>query len=208
MFCLEDWFLVIVWILFLGDWLLRVMIPFKIKHIPEVSSTNTVALEEVRRGTSEGLVITADYQSSGRGKPGRPWVSPWGKNLLCSILLRPPLKPAQAPLLTQVACRAVAKVLKEKYDIASAFKRPNDVTVGSKKICGTLVEAVTTTSKLEAVVIGIGLNINSQADEIPPEGTSMKLIGNREYPLSDVLGFILDELGQKLDELYRTGTIK
>ena len=184
------------------------MFQFTIRHIAEVSSTNTVALEEAKQGAREGLVITADHQTAGRGKPGRQWLSPSGKNLLCSVLLRPPLSPAQAPILTQVACRAVAKVLKEKYDIASKFKRPNDVMVGSRKICGILVEALSTSSRLEAVVIGIGLNVNSEKVEMPEEATSMKLIAGKIYPRDKILGNILEELATKLEEFYSTKTIK
>ena len=178
---------------------------FKIRHIPEVSSTNTVALEEAKQGAQEGLVITSDYQTAGRGKPGRQWLSPAGKNLLCSILLRPPLSPAQAPILTQVACRTVAKVLKEKYAIASEFKRPNDVMVGSRKICGILTEACSSPSKLEAVVIGIGLNVNAEAEGLPPEGVSMKVLKGTFFSMNEILDHILTELGEKCNELYRNG---
>lgn len=184
------------------------MIQFTVRHIPEVSSTNTVALEEAKRGTPEGLVITADYQTAGRGKPGNIWISPLGKNLLFSILLRPPLSPAQAPMLTQVACRAVAKVLKEKYHIASEFKRPNDVMVGSRKICGTLVEALSTPSVLEAVVIGVGLNVNAETTELPSEGISMGLLIKKTVSREDLLWHILNELGQKLHELYKNRSIR
>jgi BirA family transcriptional regulator, biotin operon repressor / biotin---[acetyl-CoA-carboxylase] ligase len=183
------------------------MIHFKIRHTAEVSSTSTVAMEAARQGAPEGLVITADHQTAGRGKPGRQWLSPPGKNLLCSVLLRPPLTPAQAPMLTQIACRAVAKVLKEKYDIVSEFKRPNDVMVNSKKICGTLVESFSTQSRLEAVVVGIGLNVNAEAAELPPEGVSIKLLTGIEYPIDDILGHLLDELGHKCGELYKNTMI-
>ncbi len=179
------------------------MVQFTIRRIPEVSSTNTVALEEARRGAPEGLVIVTDYQTSGRGKPGNSWVSPKGKNLLFSILLRPPLSQAQAPMLTQVACRAVAKTLKEKYDIDSEFKRPNDVMIGQRKICGILVEAISTPSRLEAVVVGIGLNVNTETSELPPNGTSMKLVTDRETSLEDLLGHILDEFCKKIHEFYK-----
>jgi len=181
---------------------------FHIETLGEVTSTNTLLLERARQGAPEGLVLTAQCQTAGRGKPGRQWTSPTGKNLLCSILLRPPLSPAQAPMLTQVACRAVAKVLKEKYDIASEFKRPNDVMVGSRKICGTLVESISSKGKLEAVVIGIGLNVNAETSELPPEGVSMKTLIKKECSIKEILDSILEELGQKADELYRTGTIK
>ena len=184
------------------------MIPFQIEKLGEVTSTNTLLLERARQGAPEGLVIVASHQTAGRGKPGKQWLSPAAKNLLCSILLRPPLSPAQAPMLTQIACRAVAKVLKEKYDIASEFKRPNDVMVGSRKICGILTEAISSQSKLEAVVIGIGLNVNAEDSELPPEGVSMKALTGIMSSTDEALSHILDELGRKIHELYETGTIK
>ncbi|HNX68242.1 MAG TPA: biotin--[acetyl-CoA-carboxylase] ligase [Candidatus Omnitrophota bacterium] len=184
------------------------MIHFQIRYIPEVTSTNTVALEEATQGAAEGLVILTDHQTSGRGKPGNDWFSPRGKNLLFSVLIRPPLRTDQAPLLTQIACRAVAKVLKEKYAIGSEFKRPNDVMVGNKKICGTLVEALSTGTELEAAVIGIGLNVNAEAPELIPTAISMKMITGKTYPLEEILEGILDELNDKLREWYKTGTIK
>jgi BirA family biotin operon repressor/biotin-[acetyl-CoA-carboxylase] ligase len=184
------------------------MIQFQIEKLAEVTSTNTLLLERAKNGAPEGLVLTAQRQTAGRGKPGRQWISPFGKNLLCSILLRPPISQAQAPMLTQIACRAVAKVLKEKYDIASEFKRPNDVMVGSKKICGTLVEALSSPSKLEAVVIGIGLNVNAETSELPEEGVSMKFLSGSSYSLAKVLDHILNELAHKVNEFYMTGTIK
>jgi BirA family biotin operon repressor/biotin-[acetyl-CoA-carboxylase] ligase len=183
------------------------MIHFKIRHVAEVTSTNTMVLEAAKQSAQEGFVLVADHQTAGRGRPGRQWLSPPGKNLLCSILLRPPLSPAQAPMLTQIACRAVAKVLRENYDIASEFKRPNDVVVGSQKICGTLVESFSTPSKLEAVVIGIGLNVNAEASELPPEGISMRTLKNIEYSRDEILGHILDELAHKSSELYKNSSI-
>ena len=184
------------------------MMAFQIEKLGEVPSTNTLLLERARQGASEGLVLVAECQSAGRGKPGNQWISPAGKNLLFSVLLRPPLGPAQAPMLTQIACRAVAKVLKEKYDIPSEFKRPNDVMLSSKKICGTLVEALSSHSKLESVVIGIGLNVNAEKAAIPEEATSMKLTTGKTYSRDEILGYILEELALKLEEFYSTKTVK
>lgn len=184
------------------------MIQFQIEKLEEITSTNTLLLERAKRGAPEGLVIMTDYQIAGRGKPGRQWISPKGKNLLFSVLLRPPITSSQAPLLTQIACRVVAKVLKEKYDIASKFKRPNDVMVGSRKICGTLVEAVASPSKLEAVIVGIGLNVNAEATELPKEGVSMRDLIGKTYSRDEILGYILKELAVKLEEFYRTQTIR
>ena len=184
------------------------MIQFQIRHIPEVTSTNTVVLDEATQGATEGLVVRTDHQTEGRGKPGNIWISPRDKNLLFSALLRPPLRPDQIPLLTQIACRAVAKTLKEHYGIASEFKRPNDIMVGPKKVCGTLVEALSTPTKVEAAVIGIGLNVNAEPEELPDEGISMKIITGQTYSLEEILEFILEELSDRVEEIYKTGTIR
>jgi BirA family biotin operon repressor/biotin-[acetyl-CoA-carboxylase] ligase len=184
------------------------MIQFQIRHIPEVTSTNTVVLEEATQGAAEGLVVRTDHQTEGRGKPGNIWLSPRGKNLLFSALLRPPLRPDQIPFLTQIACRAVAKTLKKHYAIETEFKRPNDLMVGSKKICGTLVEALSTPTMVEAAVIGIGLNVNADSNELPEEGISMKMLTRKVYSLEEILEFILEELGERAAELYKTGTIR
>lgn len=184
------------------------MIHFQIRHIPEVTSTNTFVLEEARQGAEEGLVVHTDFQTNGRGKPGSKWVSPRGKNLLFSALLRPPLRPDQAPFLTQIACRAVAKTLKEKYAIESVFKRPNDLMIGPKKICGTLVEAISSQNKLEAAVVGIGLNVNANTPELPEGAVSMTMVTGQTYSREDILEDILEELNDRIEELYKTGTIK
>jgi len=174
------------------------VIQFRIEHLRETASTNSLVLARARQGEPEGLVITVDYQTAGRGKPGRSWESPAGKNLLFSVLLRPVIKPAEAPLLTQVACRSVANVLKEKYDIHSVFKKPNDVITEGKKICGILTEAISMGSQIEAVVIGIGLDVNASIDELPPGAVSMSALTQKTYALEEVLDSILDELKNQL----------
>lgn len=184
------------------------MIEFQIRHFSEITSTNTVLLEEAAKGASEGLVLLTDHQTKGRGKPGNIWLSPPGKNLLFSVLFRPPLRSDQIPLLTQIACRAVAKTLKEKYYIEAEFKRPNDLMAGSKKLCGILVEAASTPTKVEAVVIGIGLNVNAASEELPEKAVSMKMITGQMYSLGEILGFLLDELNGRMTEVYKTGTLR
>ena len=175
---------------------------FQLQYFKELPSTNTLALELAGKGAGEGLVIIADHQTNGRGKPGRKWISPAGKDLLFSVLLRPRVPPHRAPLLTQIACRAVAKVLKG-CKITSTFKRPNDILVQGKKICGVLVEASSgSKGKLESAVVGIGLNVNASLKELVPQATSMKEITGREYSRQNLLKQILRELRNDLKEFY------
>jgi len=176
-----------------------------IEHFSELASTSSMITEHANRGAEEGLVVWTDYQSEGRGKPGAKWQSPKGKDLLFSILLRPPISPSKAPLLTQIACRSVAAVLKNQYAIETTFKRPNDVMVGDKKLCGVLVESASKTQdRVDSVIIGVGLNVNSEAQEIFPTGISMKMMTGKDYSREEILKAILEQLTHDLGGIYGT----
>ncbi len=176
---------------------------FSIQHFDEVESTNSLAQDYAAHGAREGLVIVAEYQTGGRGKPGRKWVSPSGKNLLFSIVLRPPITANKAPILTQIACRSVAAVLKKFFAIDSEFKFPNDILVEGKKICGILVESQTGAgNKIENMIVGIGLNINSRAKDLLPEATSIIELTGKEHQKEEVLEEILEQLKKDIEELY------
>ncbi len=176
---------------------------FHIEYFSELDSTNSHALKLLAQGAPEGKVIVTDFQTNGRGKPGRTWFSPAGKNLLFSVLIRPPIRPHQAPMITQIVCRSVAKALQTLYGISSSFKRPNDVMVDGKKICGVLVEAQSRSNgHLEGVVIGIGLNINADSAELLPEATSIKMEKQRIYSRRRILQGILRQLRKDMKGLY------
>jgi BirA family biotin operon repressor/biotin-[acetyl-CoA-carboxylase] ligase len=170
-------------------------------HFPELESTNTHLIQLAKTGAPEGTVVTTDFQTGGRGKPGREWVSPKGKNLLFSVLLRPPVSPAKAPMLTQISCRTVAAVLK-KHGIESTLKKPNDVMVDGKKICGVLTEASSRENRVESVVVGIGLNINATQKELIPEATSMRILTGREFPRDQILQDFLEQFKTDLKSFY------
>ena len=169
---------------------------FKIKYFKKLPSTNSYLLKRAAK-SKENLVIVADYQTQGRGKPGREWLSPAGKNLLFSLLLKPQTAPSKAPLLTQIASRSVAAVLKD-HGIDSKFKRPNDILVNGQKICGILVETGTFGSKLEYVVLGIGLNVNASPSEFNGQATCMKAILGLNFGIRTILYEVLCQLGKDL----------
>lgn len=176
---------------------------FRIRHFQEVTSTNALAREQAAMGAPEGLVLVADYQSEGRGKPGRKWLSPPKKNLLFSLLIRPPIAVHRAPFLTQVVCRSVASVLKNTCHLTATFKRPNDVMVRGKKICGVLIEASSrSNSLLESAVVGIGVNVNATRDEIIPEATSVREETHRRHDRRKLLQKILTQLNKDLRVFY------
>jgi BirA family transcriptional regulator, biotin operon repressor / biotin---[acetyl-CoA-carboxylase] ligase len=112
----------------------------------------------------EGAVAVADEQTEGRGRLGRSWHAPAGKALLVSVLLRPQVPLPRLPELTLVAGEAVAAAIKQLAGLEPAIKFPNDVLVRGRKVAGILAE-----SSEGRVVLGIGVNANQTADELPPE---------------------------------------
>jgi len=158
----------------------------------EVDSTNEWAKELAMYGAHEGTVVIAETQTKGRGRLGREWVSPAG-GLWFSVILRPKLRSAEAVKLTFVAGLAVAKVLREMFDLRVETKWPNDVLVGGRKICGILTEMNTTGETVNFVVVGIGVNTNFDVGKVFPE------------ELKKVATSLENELGQKvqLEKLFR-----
>lgn len=177
-------------------------LPPKIYRFKQIDSTNNAAFRWAERGAASGSVFVADFQTRGHGKWGREWVSPPGKNLLFSILLRPSMKAFQAPGVTQLACRSVAKVLKGEYKLQPTFKRPNDVMVRGKKICGVLVEAKgRSNGALDSLVIGIGLNVNSSAKDLVPGATSLYEETGKRRSRSVLLKSLLAQVEKDLRSL-------
>ena len=165
---------------------------FTVIRIPETSSTNSAILEMAKKQKLNRLVLAADHQTAGRGQFGRKWLSSPGENLLFSIYFEPQIKPAQASALTGIACEAVMAVLTQA-GIQGTIKPPNDILVQGKKICGILTEASSAGEKLEYVVVGIGLNVNSTAETLLPEAISMRLAAGKTFERLELLDLTLKE---------------
>ena len=137
-----------------------------------IDSTNTYAMQLAREGAAEGTVVVADAQSGGKGRLGRTWVSPAGVNLYCSTILRPSVPAALAPQMNLVAAVAVAEAIVEVCGITPTIKWPNDVLLKGKKVCGILSEMQTGQARadtLKAIIVGIGVNLNTRRDAFPEE---------------------------------------
>jgi BirA family transcriptional regulator, biotin operon repressor / biotin---[acetyl-CoA-carboxylase] ligase len=122
----------------------------------------------------EGAVAVAEEQSEGRGRLGRTWHAPAHTSVLVSVLLRPAVDSARLPELSLVAGGAVAEAIAETTGLEPAIKFPNDVLLGGKKVAGILAE-----SSDGRVVLGIGVNANQTAEQLPDdaqtEPTSLRL---------------------------------
>jgi BirA family biotin operon repressor/biotin-[acetyl-CoA-carboxylase] ligase len=111
----------------------------------------------------EGAAAVCDEQSAGRGRLGRGWEAPAGTAILCSVLLRPPPGRAVAEL-SLVGGIAVAETAEAALKLSAQIKWPNDVLVNRRKVAGILAETAG-----EAVVLGVGLNVNQTRDQLPSD---------------------------------------
>ena len=119
-------------------------------------------------GADQGTLVIAERQTAGRGRMGRTWHSPSGVNLYTTIILRPPIPLADVPRMSLVAGVAAAEALEREAPGIVALKWPNDVWLRGRKAGGIIAEAVTDARQnLDCVLLGIGININLAADDIP-----------------------------------------
>ena len=174
-----------------------------------VESTQDEARKLALMGEQEGLAIMALDQGQGRGRLGRSWVSPPGKNLALSLILRPQVPPGDATLLGMLASTAVAETLEIFGLTGVRLKWPNDVLLDGRKVAGILSEARVNGSEIEFVIIGIGLNVNTASEDFPPElrqtVTSMAAFSGREWDLNEVAGLLLDRIAFLYDRVAREG---
>jgi BirA family biotin operon repressor/biotin-[acetyl-CoA-carboxylase] ligase len=134
----------------------------------EVTSTNDVVLQMASEN-DEGLVVFAESQTAGRGQYGKNWASAPHKGLWFSILLRPKMAPSDAPRLTSWAAHSVTAAIHEQLSLSPAVTPPNDVFVGQRKVAGVLLEMRAVPGASHFGILGIGVNVNQQPDDFPPE---------------------------------------
>ncbi|MGZ7049578.1 MAG: biotin--[acetyl-CoA-carboxylase] ligase [Methanobacterium sp.] len=140
----------------------------EIHYFREVDSTNEVAKTLAEEGAPEGTVVIAERQRKGKGRGGKPWISPIGGAWM-SIILRPDTLPMNAPQLTFTAGVAAAKTIKGEYGLDVGIKWPNDILIENKKVCGILTEISTEKDSIDYIIAGIGIDANVDLDSIPPE---------------------------------------
>jgi BirA family transcriptional regulator, biotin operon repressor / biotin---[acetyl-CoA-carboxylase] ligase len=175
----------------------------------EAESTQDLARDAAVRGEPEGLAIMVLNQTKGRGTAGHSWVSPAGKNLAVSMILRPRVAPEEAPLLGLMASIAVAEIVEAGIGRLAQLKWPNDVFVDGKKIAGILPEASLNNRQIGFVIMGIGLNVNAEAEDFPPDlrdfVTSLRLIAGREWDLEDTARDLLERTELLYERVKREG---
>ncbi|MBM4776347.1 MAG: biotin--[acetyl-CoA-carboxylase] ligase [Archangiaceae bacterium] len=177
-------------------------------HFEALPSTNVQAFELAQEGALHGEVVITESQTAGKGRRGRAWVSPAGKNLAMSVILRPEIPPTRAPELTLVAAVALAETLKEAGANAQ-IKWPNDVQLDGLKVAGILTELSADTERVHFIVLGIGVNLNTEVSDFPPEvrelATSVAIARQQQVPRALFTAALLTKLEQWLDTWQEEG---
>ena len=179
-----------------------------VEHHSEIGSTNDRARQALDEPHGDGLAILAELQTAGRGRRGRTWQSPSGRNLMLSVATRPHLAASAAGLLGAGTALAVHAACTEAADAAIAVKWPNDVVdLEGRKVAGMLLETALAGERLAHVVIGLGINVNWRRDEMPADisstATSLADLAAHDIDRVALLGRLLDALDAELAALER-----
>lgn len=166
----------------------------EIIRLGRVASTMDVLDGFARAGEPDGLVVLADEQTAGRGRAGRTWIAPAGRNLLCSILLRPPVAPDRLGTLPLIIGVAVAETVERFVPIPCRLKWPNDVLVDGRKIAGILVQSRIAGTAVDFVNLGIGINVDATRDTLPEGATSISVERGSDVGCETVLQMLLERL--------------
>jgi BirA family biotin operon repressor/biotin-[acetyl-CoA-carboxylase] ligase len=178
---------------------------YTIRRFKTLASTNDTVLKRARNGAAEGLVILADYQTRGRGRMLRRWISPPGENLLFTVLVRPEIAAQKAPMLTHIAAASVKTVLETRWPALNCrLKKPNDVLLNGKKVCGILVESSSSRGQLQFAAIGVGLNVNSRMSLRVPQSTSIYEENGRKTKKNTIFRSVLREFARRYQEFIES----
>lgn len=183
------------------------MIGSRKRRFDQCASTNDLAATWARDPhdpAPDGGVIVADSQTAGRGRLGREWHSPAGKNLYFSCVLRPALPASQVPPITLCAGLAVCELV-NSLGVKASIKWPNDVWVGEKKLAGVLTEMSTRSQKVDSVIVGVGLNVNQSDFPAELAATSLKLETGKEHERSGLLDAMLIAMQGWVDRYVASG---
>lgn len=173
-----------------------------VQRVAETGSTNADLIEAARAGAPAGRVLVAERQHAGRGRRGRTWEAPAGASLLMSILLRPALEVGELHLLTQWVALTAADACEQVAGVRPELKWPNDLLIGSRKLAGILAESVLSGDRAEAVVVGIGLNVDwpdPMPGDLAERATSLSAAARRPVTVDAVLDAMVAGMGRGFD---------
>ncbi|KAB2924729.1 MAG: biotin--[acetyl-CoA-carboxylase] ligase [Bacteroidetes bacterium] len=176
-----------------------------IHSFDRIDSTNTFGKRIDPSDAPHGTLIIAEEQTAGRGRLQRSWESDPGTNLLFSLILYPAFDAEKYRLLPFAASLAAADAVERVTGLSVSCKWPNDILIGTKKVCGMLLESVTGNRGVTRIVLGIGLNVNQEQfpEELRFKATSLVLETGAAADRIVLLQAVLEELEVRYEQLER-----
>ena len=175
----------------------------RVNHFFRTDSTQNVAMRLAGEGEPHGTLVIAEEQIAGRGRVGRAWYSEKTSGVYFSLILRPPLAPVHAPLLTLAAGLAGYEAVRDITGLPVDIRWPNDLLIGKKKFAGILTEMLAETERVHYVVVGVGINVNHT--KLPAEletiATSLRIEGTRAYSRLEILVRLLESFDRYYNRL-------
>lgn len=183
-----------------------------LRILPEVDSTNAEMLrmaagDREDPAAPEGTLVAADRQTAGRGRNRRQWFNPSEVNIAMSWLLRPELTPQELPSVVMPISLGVCRALREATGMNLGIKWPNDIVYQDKKVCGILCESRLTGSGVDALVVGVGINVNTLdfPSDIADVATSLRVMTGRSFRRDEVLSKVLRYCYHCFEDYFRRG---
>lgn len=179
----------------------------QLHHFYKVGSTNSEAMNAAAEGAPEGSVFLAEEQLAGRGRGAHSWHSAQSEGIYCSVILRPPMPPSDALLLSLAAGLAFGGAVSDVAQVPVDLKWPNDLLCGGKKFCGILTEMNAEATRVRYVVVGVGINVNQVKfpAELRPIATSLRMETGTEWSRVELCAALLKSLDREYRALLNDG---
>ncbi|MGN0220783.1 MAG: biotin--[acetyl-CoA-carboxylase] ligase [Prevotella sp.] len=174
-------------------------------HLSQTDSTNRYSKGQPLSDRNEMLVVSADFQTAGRGQGSNTWESEAGKNLMFSVKFNPRGVPAARQyILLQAAAVALCEIIAARVSDEVSIKWPNDIYAGNRKISGTLSECTLTGSCIDTCILGIGINVNQrQFTSDAPNPVSLCQLTGATYDRNALLEQVLERMAWWIGEVDR-----
>ena len=180
----------------------------KIYAYQSVKSTNDIAYRLAESKEKEGAIVTAEEQTKGKGRLGRKWFSPSQAGIYVSIIIKPKLKPEDAPGISIMTALALANSI-GKFSLEKVkIKWPNDIIIDGKKVAGILTELSAEKNKVNFIIVGVGINVNQKKSDFPDEikktASSLRRINKRKVNRIELLKLFLVNFEKEYEKYIKS----
>lgn len=173
--------------------------------LEEIDSTNSESERRLANGEETPFVVASKLQTEGRGRLGRVWHSPQNGNIYLSFAFRPQISPSAMSLFTLWMGINICECINSLCRVASKVKWPNDLLINGKKVAGILTEARMEADLVRDVVLGVGLNVNSDGAEWPESlqaiATSLRQSADRTFDVNKIVSAVTGRIAIAYNQL-------